>query len=251
GEPARQKNGGPGSAHGVLELGPAHGERLTPQVAALAVQDVEYGEDVARGAALQELKPGNTAPVEGHGLAVEQQGPVAQPPDRLRDLGERRRPVEPVSREERDARAFLVREDAVSVVLLLEDPSGAVEGLVHERREHRADTERDAVGRAIGMGGGGARGPAARRSLLDGHALPRCKLRARRRSSTMHASGMRDILAWALTTEILGLAVLPLLRAYFGSRRDAALLSRPLGLAIVAYLGWALALLLNPPGFRR
>src|SRR6185436_9111882 len=101
------------------------------------------------------------------------------------------------------------------------------------------------------MGGGGARGPAARRSLLDGHALPRCKLRARRRSSTMHASGMRDILAWALTTEILGLAVLPLLRAYFGNRRDAALLSRPLGLAIVAYLGWALALLLNPPGFRR
>jgi YYY domain-containing protein len=67
----------------------------------------------------------------------------------------------------------------------------------------------------------------------------------------MHVSGMRDILAWALTTEILGLAVLPMLRAYFGNRRDAALLSRPLGLAIVAYLGWALTLLLNPPGFRR
>ncbi len=62
---------------------------------------------------------------------------------------------------------------------------------------------------------------------------------------------MRDILAWALTTEILGLAVLPMLRAYFGNRRDAALLSRPLGLAIVAYLGWVVSLLLNPPGFRR
>ena len=67
----------------------------------------------------------------------------------------------------------------------------------------------------------------------------------------MHVSGMRDILAWALTTEILGLAVLPMLRAYFGNGRDAALLSRPLGLAIVAYLGWALSLLLQPPGFRR
>ena len=67
----------------------------------------------------------------------------------------------------------------------------------------------------------------------------------------MHVSGMRDILAWALTTEILGLAVLPMLRAYFGNRRDAALLSRPLGLAIVAYLGWAVSLFLSPPGFRR
>ena len=67
----------------------------------------------------------------------------------------------------------------------------------------------------------------------------------------MRGSGMRDILAWALTTEILGLAVLPMLRAYFGNRRDAALLSRPMGLAIVAYLGWALSVLLQPPGFRR
>ena len=61
---------------------------------------------------------------------------------------------------------------------------------------------------------------------------------------------MRDILAWALTTELLGLAVLPLLRAFFRNRRDAALLSRPLGLAIVAYLGWTLALVV-PIGFRR
>jgi YYY domain-containing protein len=61
---------------------------------------------------------------------------------------------------------------------------------------------------------------------------------------------MRDILAWALATEIVGLAVLPLLRAYFANRRDAALLSRPVGLALTAYLGWALSLLW-PFGFRR
>ncbi len=61
---------------------------------------------------------------------------------------------------------------------------------------------------------------------------------------------MRDILAWALATEILGLAVLPLLRAFFSNRRDAALLSRPLGLALVAYLGWALSLA-SGIGFRR
>jgi YYY domain-containing protein len=66
----------------------------------------------------------------------------------------------------------------------------------------------------------------------------------------MLVSGMRDILAWALATEILGLAVLPMLRAFFENRRDAALLSRPLGLAIVAYLGWSLALVV-PLGFRR
>jgi YYY domain-containing protein len=61
---------------------------------------------------------------------------------------------------------------------------------------------------------------------------------------------MRDILAWALATEILGLAVLPWLRAFFGNRRDAALLSRPLGLAVVAWVAWALSLA-APFGFRR
>ena len=53
---------------------------------------------------------------------------------------------------------------------------------------------------------------------------------------------MRDILIWVLTVEVLGLACLPLLRAFFEDRRDAALLSRPVGLALVAYLGWVLSL---------
>ncbi len=61
---------------------------------------------------------------------------------------------------------------------------------------------------------------------------------------------MRDILAWALATELMGLAVLPLLRSFFGNRRDAALLSRPLGLAVVAYAGWLLSIL-TTFGFRR
>jgi YYY domain-containing protein len=52
---------------------------------------------------------------------------------------------------------------------------------------------------------------------------------------------LRDILAWVLTTEVVGLAVLPLLRGYFDNRRDAALLSRPVGLAVVAYVGWVLS----------
>src|SRR5437773_8778726 len=47
---------------------------------------------------------------------------------------------------------------------------------------------------------------------------------------------------WFLTVEVLGLACLPLLRAFFANRRDAALLSRPVGLALVAYLGWVLSL---------
>ncbi len=61
---------------------------------------------------------------------------------------------------------------------------------------------------------------------------------------------IRDVLAWALATELVGLAILPLLRSFFDNRRDAALLSRPIGLAVVAYVGWALSLA-TPLGFRR
>ena len=61
---------------------------------------------------------------------------------------------------------------------------------------------------------------------------------------------IRDVLAWALATELVGLAVLPLLRSFFDNRRDAALLSRPIGLAVVAYVGWALSLS-TPLGFQR
>jgi YYY domain-containing protein len=56
--------------------------------------------------------------------------------------------------------------------------------------------------------------------------------------------------AWALAVEILGLAVLPALRVFFGNRRDAALLSRPLGLALTGWLAWALSLA-TPLGFSR
>src|SRR5262249_20019110 len=54
---------------------------------------------------------------------------------------------------------------------------------------------------------------------------------------------VRDILSWAAAVELLGVAVLPLLRAFFGNRRDSALLSRPVGLALVAYVGWGASLL--------
>ncbi len=47
---------------------------------------------------------------------------------------------------------------------------------------------------------------------------------------------------WVVTIEVLGLSCLPLLRVFFDNRRDAALLSRPVGLALVAYVGWALSL---------
>ena len=57
-------------------------------------------------------------------------------------------------------------------------------------------------------------------------------------------------MAWALAVEILGLAVLPALRAFFDNRRDAALLSRPVGLVLAGWLAWALSLVL-PFGFSR
>ena len=49
-------------------------------------------------------------------------------------------------------------------------------------------------------------------------------------------------MAWVLAVEILGLAVLPALRLFFANRRDTALLSRPVGLALAGWLAWALSL---------
>ena len=54
---------------------------------------------------------------------------------------------------------------------------------------------------------------------------------------------MREIAVWVVAVEILGLVVLPPLREFFGNRRDAALLSRPLGLAVTAYVAWILTLI--------
>jgi hypothetical protein len=56
---------------------------------------------------------------------------------------------------------------------------------------------------------------------------------------------MRDILLWVAVVELLGAAALPFTRAYFDNRRDAALLARPVGLALVGYVGWALTRLLT------
>lgn len=53
---------------------------------------------------------------------------------------------------------------------------------------------------------------------------------------------MRHILAWIGTVEVIGLAALPILRSFFRNRRDAALLSRPLGLALVAFVAWGFSL---------
>jgi YYY domain-containing protein len=59
-----------------------------------------------------------------------------------------------------------------------------------------------------------------------------------------------DILKWVVAVEILGVAVAPALRVFFGNRRDAALLSRPVGLALAGWLAWALSLA-TPLGFSR
>ena len=61
---------------------------------------------------------------------------------------------------------------------------------------------------------------------------------------------MLDILKWVLAVEVLGLAVAPALRGFFGNRRDAALLSRPVGLLLAGWLAWTLSLA-TPLGFSR
>src|SRR4051812_20885803 len=62
---------------------------------------------------------------------------------------------------------------------------------------------------------------------------------------------MLPILQWAAAVELLGLAALPLLRAVFDGRRDAALLSRPVGLALAGWGAWVLSLLPGVPFSRR
>ncbi len=62
---------------------------------------------------------------------------------------------------------------------------------------------------------------------------------------------MPEILAWGVTVELLGLAALPLLRAAFRNRRDAALLSRLAGLALTAWVGWAMAVFVPGISFSR
>jgi len=47
---------------------------------------------------------------------------------------------------------------------------------------------------------------------------------------------------WVLAVEILGLAAAPALREFFTNRRDAALLSRPVGLVLAGWLAWALSI---------
>jgi YYY domain-containing protein len=59
-----------------------------------------------------------------------------------------------------------------------------------------------------------------------------------------------DIVKWVIAVEILGLAVAPALRGFFGNRRDAALASRPVGLALAGWLAWALSVA-TPLGFSR
>lgn len=62
---------------------------------------------------------------------------------------------------------------------------------------------------------------------------------------------MPEWIVWAAVVELLGLAALPLLRAAFSNRRDAALLSRLTGLALTAWLAWAMTLLPRVPFERR
>ena len=59
---------------------------------------------------------------------------------------------------------------------------------------------------------------------------------------------MRDILMWVAVVELLGAAALPLVRLAFGNRRDAALIARTAGLALVAFTGWAFARLATEMG---
>ena len=149
--------------HGVFELGPPHGERLSPQVAAVAVQVSRRrrrrgGPSPAGGVETGRRDAGRRPRLLRRGAAVRSRSrPTASAISANVDVRS-----SPFRDRSVTRRSLLVREDAVPVVLLLVDPAGAVERLVDERREHGADAERDAVGRSLGRTEAEAEAEAAR-----------------------------------------------------------------------------------------
>src|SRR5581483_1743288 len=107
------------------------------------------GENDRNLSLLEELEARDQLAVEGDGFAVEKDRAHRQRADGGGNVGEARAARLSRPRDEAHVAAFLVREDAVAVVLLLVDPARAMEGLVDQGGEHRARAERDAVARAF------------------------------------------------------------------------------------------------------
>src|SRR5277367_3858136 len=89
--------------HG-LELVAAARERFAPEIAADAIDAIEHHEGLRDAAALQQLKPRDPRRVEGHYLALEQRGALAQLTYSGGDGGKGRRSIEIVARQKRDLR---------------------------------------------------------------------------------------------------------------------------------------------------
>src|SRR5581483_7221600 len=132
-----------------VERGAPLGERGGTEIAAVDPQAIERGENDRNLSLLEELEARDQLAVEGDGFAVEKDRAHRQRADGGGNVGEARAARLSRPRDEAHVAAFLVREDAVAVVLLLVDPARAMEGLVDQGGEHRARAERDAVARAF------------------------------------------------------------------------------------------------------
>src|SRR5439155_15853168 len=109
------------------------------------VEAVEDHVHVGDTALLEKLEARDKLLVEGHDFAVQQQRARGQSLNRGGDVGEAAGAVLGVSREEGYLPAFFVREDPITVVLLLIDPAGMVKRLRDQRRQHRLDAKRHAI----------------------------------------------------------------------------------------------------------
>src|SRR5262249_22057109 len=76
---------------------------------------------------------------------IEQDRPIRKRPDRSRDVGEALGAVLRVARKQCHLGTLLVGEDAKPVVLLLVDPTGRVEGRIHQTRQHGSHAKGNAV----------------------------------------------------------------------------------------------------------
>jgi hypothetical protein len=76
---------------------------------------------------MQALERWPSSSVERDDLAVDDRAVGIDGLESLRDLGETRREVDPVTRNEPDGRAFLVRDDSIPVELARMSPSAAAE----------------------------------------------------------------------------------------------------------------------------
>src|SRR5438552_9738233 len=142
-ESPRDEDGRSTAADERLECGAPLGQRPCHQRSAVLLEQVEHRvprRRSTRGAApLQQLKARDALGVQGHELAVDEEITVAERLHGRDDVRKSAREVLKRPRPDPHAAPLATGHRADTVVLLLEDPFGALDDGRRQRREHRTD----------------------------------------------------------------------------------------------------------------